>query len=362
MRVFEEGKRSGVVHVEYIHGVGMATVHRMHIHPSISNRQAYFELMKVPESVDATAALFEAYRGMSKAINADAEKVMRARGQLFVPIPPIPLEILKRVSRLSEIVEEALQLRRRLKSIRRAYADYANALSDANLPINKSLSALAKLERVLGELSAPFGAKEKRRILEWTSVDELAQAAPEAASGDPSGLIQIILGKPLEWVCYWLGRRQFLQLYRLKRSALRTSGYDRQIERLWGKAVEYTATPPKNLDEVVDYPRGSDWLLYDGDDICLWSWSGRWIGYRKGDNVFSTDHRHIGRFVGQEIYAVDGRYIGEWQYGRIMVIPRRVGKKMPPVEEVEPGGGLPVGWRPLEPRDLPSTWEDFAEY
>ena len=30
-----------------LHGVGMATVHRMHVHPSVSNKRGYLKLMKV---------------------------------------------------------------------------------------------------------------------------------------------------------------------------------------------------------------------------------------------------------------------------------------------------------------------------
>ncbi len=43
----------------------------------------------------------------------------------------------------------------------------------------------------------------------------------------------------------------------------------------------------------------------------LWTWSGRFFGYRQGDNLFSKSGRCVGRFSGDEVYGTTGKYLGE---------------------------------------------------
>jgi 4-fold beta flower protein len=43
----------------------------------------------------------------------------------------------------------------------------------------------------------------------------------------------------------------------------------------------------------------------------LWAWSGRYVGYRDGDDLWSYDGRLIGRFDGDAVYSPDGAYLGE---------------------------------------------------
>ncbi len=44
----------------------------------------------------------------------------------------------------------------------------------------------------------------------------------------------------------------------------------------------------------------------------IWSWSGRYIGYRSSDSLFSFAGAKIGYFSeGEELYGPDGAYLGE---------------------------------------------------
>lgn len=43
----------------------------------------------------------------------------------------------------------------------------------------------------------------------------------------------------------------------------------------------------------------------------LFNWSGKCIGYRDKDILWSYDGSMIGKFVGNEIFSTEGRYIGE---------------------------------------------------
>ena len=43
----------------------------------------------------------------------------------------------------------------------------------------------------------------------------------------------------------------------------------------------------------------------------LWTWGGRFFGYREGDVLRTYDGRHVGRFEGNEVYDRHGHYLGE---------------------------------------------------
>jgi hypothetical protein len=128
-------------HIEQEWGVIMSTVHKLQIHPSISNSPGYLKLLRVESSVKATVALLQAYRHLSRAVTSDIERVIAAGGQVFVPIPPITLEILKRVSKPAEILEEAFLLRRKFRTVREVYSEYAEKISNDELRIEKRLVA-----------------------------------------------------------------------------------------------------------------------------------------------------------------------------------------------------------------------------
>lgn len=38
----------------------------------------------------------------------------------------------------------------------------------------------------------------------------------------------------------------------------------------------------------------------------LWAWTGRCVGYRDGDDLWTDSGRHVGRFLGDEVYDLDG--------------------------------------------------------
>ncbi len=43
----------------------------------------------------------------------------------------------------------------------------------------------------------------------------------------------------------------------------------------------------------------------------LWTWSGRFFGYREGDLLYAKSGRCVGRFSGSEVYGADAKYLGE---------------------------------------------------
>ena len=47
------------------------------------------------------------------------------------------------------------------------------------------------------------------------------------------------------------------------------------------------------------------------DRQLLWTWGGRFFGYRLGDALCTYRGLHVGRFAGAEAFGSDGRYLGE---------------------------------------------------
>lgn len=43
----------------------------------------------------------------------------------------------------------------------------------------------------------------------------------------------------------------------------------------------------------------------------LWTWGGKFFGYRDGDELRTHDGRHVGQFFGDEVYNSKGEYVGE---------------------------------------------------
>ena len=43
----------------------------------------------------------------------------------------------------------------------------------------------------------------------------------------------------------------------------------------------------------------------------LWTWGGKFFGYRDGDDLWTHDGRHVGRFRGDNAFDQHGRYLGE---------------------------------------------------
>ena len=43
----------------------------------------------------------------------------------------------------------------------------------------------------------------------------------------------------------------------------------------------------------------------------LWTWGGKFFGYRLADNLYTYQGKHVGRFTGSEVFGADGLYVGE---------------------------------------------------
>jgi hypothetical protein len=92
----------------------------------------------------------------------------------------------------------------------------------------------------------------------------------------------------------------------------------------------------------------------------FWNWSGRYVGYRSADCLFTCDGRQVGYFAeGDEIYGCTGEYIGEVRSSNRLIT--NLSKKkwtrgsfVPRVLRSAPGQG------DLSPKEMLAGWEDFS--
>jgi len=65
----------------------------------------------------------------------------------------------------------------------------------------------------------------------------------------------------------------------------------------------------------------------------LWTWRGRYFGYRDGNDLWTYRGKHVGHFHGNEVYGPDGAYLGEIRGDRLISFRnkrmRRAGRFMP---------------------------------
>ena len=54
----------------------------------------------------------------------------------------------------------------------------------------------------------------------------------------------------------------------------------------------------------------------------LWTWGGKYFGYRNDNQLRTHDGQGIGRFYGDEVYGVDGRYLGEIRNSNRLITKR----------------------------------------
>ena len=54
----------------------------------------------------------------------------------------------------------------------------------------------------------------------------------------------------------------------------------------------------------------------------LWTWGGKYFGYRNGNRLITHDGRHVGRFYQDEVYGVNGHYLGEIKNGNRLITKR----------------------------------------
>ncbi len=91
----------------------------------------------------------------------------------------------------------------------------------------------------------------------------------------------------------------------------------------------------------------------------FWTWSGRYVGYRLSDDLFSYDGRQVGYFAeGDEVYGCTGDYMGEIRSGNRLIT--NLSKKawtrrglMPRVLKSSPGH------RDMNAKEMLPGYEDF---
>lgn len=63
----------------------------------------------------------------------------------------------------------------------------------------------------------------------------------------------------------------------------------------------------------------------------LWTWSGKYFGYRDGDDLRTYRGYHIGYFVDNDAFGLDGQYLGEVENDRLIVNPSKRNIRRSPV-------------------------------
>jgi hypothetical protein len=71
----------------------------------------------------------------------------------------------------------------------------------------------------------------------------------------------------------------------------------------------------------------------------LWTWEGKYFGYRRRDDLFTASGRHVGRFRGDEVFDEAGMYLGEIHEDRLIRNRAKRGRMGPRAERVD---GKPV--------------------
>jgi len=62
----------------------------------------------------------------------------------------------------------------------------------------------------------------------------------------------------------------------------------------------------------------------------LWTWKGKYFGYKAGQQLWAYDGRHVGIFVNEEVYGQDGLYLGEIYKGRLVRNKNKLTQKNEP--------------------------------
>ncbi len=52
----------------------------------------------------------------------------------------------------------------------------------------------------------------------------------------------------------------------------------------------------------------------------LWTWGGKYFGYRRDNELWTYKGKHIGNFIGDENFNRDGRYLGEIRNDSYLII------------------------------------------
>jgi hypothetical protein len=91
----------------------------------------------------------------------------------------------------------------------------------------------------------------------------------------------------------------------------------------------------------------------------LWTWSGRYFGYRNGNNLWTCEGKHVGEFRVVNVFGRDGRYMGEVPKGdtRLITNLRKRGRKWLPFTPGLPRE--PVGNVSRPAYEMLDGYEDF---
>lgn len=54
----------------------------------------------------------------------------------------------------------------------------------------------------------------------------------------------------------------------------------------------------------------------------LWTWGGKYFGFRDGDDLRTHFGKHAGRFFGDEVYSSKGKYLGELRNKKFLITNR----------------------------------------
>lgn len=67
----------------------------------------------------------------------------------------------------------------------------------------------------------------------------------------------------------------------------------------------------------------------------LWTWDGKYFGYRRRDDLFTATGHHVGRFRGDELFDSSGMYLGEIHEDRLIRNRTKRGRMGPRAEPVK---------------------------
>ena len=60
----------------------------------------------------------------------------------------------------------------------------------------------------------------------------------------------------------------------------------------------------------------------------LFTWSGRYFGYKDGDDLWAYTGKYVGKFHDDEVYSPEGRYLGELRNGKLIARKSEKSKRM----------------------------------
>ena len=92
----------------------------------------------------------------------------------------------------------------------------------------------------------------------------------------------------------------------------------------------------------------------------FWTWSGRYFGFRDGEDLWTYTGRHVGHFHGDEVYDKDGRYLGEVLDDRLITDRSKSAYRQPPFSVSAPMNGV-VPSADCVGSTMLAGYEDFPE-